>query len=111
MIRTFEINNRRYLGNKFKLIPFIRRVVDEECKDVHSVLDAFSGTGSVSFAFHDKRLLVNDILVTIAECLFHTEIVVYFSQNNNNTILHRILNFVQIYKVLLEKHIILTKIM
>ena len=54
---------------------------------------------------------VNDILVTIAECLFHTEIVVYFSQNNNNTILHRILNFVQIYKVLLEKHIILTKIM
>ncbi len=62
MIRTFEINNRRYLGNKFKLIPFIRRVVDEECKDVQSVLDAFSGTGSVSFAFRDKRLLVNDMM-------------------------------------------------
>ena len=62
MIRTFEINNRRYLGNKFKLIPFIRRVVDEECNDVRSVLDAFSGTGSVSFAFRDKRLLVNDMM-------------------------------------------------
>ena len=62
MIRTFEISNRRYLGNKFKLIPFIRRVVDEECNDIHSVLDAFSGTGSVSFAFRDKRLLVNDMM-------------------------------------------------
>ncbi len=62
MIRTFEINNRRYLGNKYKLIPFIRRVVDEECDDVVSVLDAFSGTGSVSFAFRDKLLLVNDMM-------------------------------------------------
>lgn len=62
MIRTFEINNRRYLGNKFKLIPFIRHVVDEECNDVTSVLDAFSGTGSVSFAFLDKQLLVNDMM-------------------------------------------------
>lgn len=61
-MRTFEINNRRYLGNKFKLIPFIRRVVDEECDNVTSVLDAFSGTGSVSFAFRDKRLLVNDMM-------------------------------------------------
>ena len=62
MIRTFEINNRRYLGNKFKLIPFIRRVVDEECCNVRSVLDAFSGTGSVSFAFLDKQLFVNDMM-------------------------------------------------
>ena len=62
MLRTFEINNRRYLGNKFKLLPFIRRVVDEECNNVMSVLDAFSGTGSVSFAFRDKQLLVNDMM-------------------------------------------------
>ena len=62
MLRTFEINNRRYLGNKFKLLPFIRRIVDEECNHVTSVLDAFSGTGSVSFAFRDKQLLVNDMM-------------------------------------------------
>ena len=62
MIRTFEINNRRCLGNKFKLLPFIRRIVDEECNNVRSVLDAFSGTGSVSFAFRDKRLVVNDMM-------------------------------------------------
>lgn len=62
MLRTFEINNRRYLGNKFKLLPFIRRIVDDECNNVRSVLDAFSGTGSVSFAFLDKQLLVNDMM-------------------------------------------------
>ena len=53
---------------------------------------------------------VNDIFVTIAECQFHTEITIDFSRNNNYPILHRILNFVQIYKDLLEKHIILPKI-
>jgi hypothetical protein len=52
---------------------------------------------------------VNDILIAITECQFHTEITLDFSRNNNNTILHRILNFVQIYKDLLEKHIILPK--
>lgn len=62
MIHTFEINNRRYLGNKFKLTPFIRQIVDNECINVASVLDAFSGTGSVSYAFRDKRLLVNDMM-------------------------------------------------
>ncbi len=62
MISSFEINNRRYLGNKFKLLPFIRRIVDEKCNNVVSVLDAFSGTGSVSFIFRDKQLVVNDIM-------------------------------------------------
>ena len=51
MLRTFEINNRRYLGNKFKLLPFIRRIVDEECNNVTSVLDAFSGTGQYLMLF------------------------------------------------------------
>ena len=62
MINTFEINNRRYLGNKFKLTPFIRQIVDNECFNVEAVLDAFSGTGSVSYAFRDKRLIVNDMM-------------------------------------------------
>lgn len=30
--KTSLINNRRYLGNKYKLLPFITRVVNEECK-------------------------------------------------------------------------------
>jgi adenine-specific DNA-methyltransferase len=36
--------------------------VDEECNNVTSVLDAFSGTGSVSYAFRDKCLMVNDMM-------------------------------------------------
>jgi adenine-specific DNA-methyltransferase len=62
MVKLFEINNRRYLGNKFKLTPFIRRVVDGECENVTSIFDAFSGTGSVSFVFRDKQLIVNDMM-------------------------------------------------
>lgn len=56
-METFEINNRRYLGNKYKLLPFIRQVVDKECENINSVFDVFSGTGSVAFDFRDKQLL------------------------------------------------------
>lgn len=89
MIRTFEINNRRYLGNKFKLIPFIRRVVDEECKGVHSVLDAFSGTGSVSFAFRDKRLLVNDMMY----CNYLASLCWFSPQKVNRQMLTELLEY------------------
>ena len=58
----FEINNRRYLGNKYKLLPFIKEVVEKECKDVQVVFDVFSGTGAVATAFLDKTVIVNDIL-------------------------------------------------
>ena len=89
MIRTFEINNRRYLGNKFKLIPFIRRVVDEECTDIHSVLDAFSGTGSVSFAFRDKRLLVNDMMY----CNYLASLCWFSPQKINQRMLTELLEY------------------
>lgn len=59
---TFEINNRRYLGNKYKLLPFIRQVVDNECENINSVFDVFSGTGSVAYDFRDKQLFVNDMM-------------------------------------------------
>ncbi|MBR1664894.1 MAG: DNA adenine methylase [Bacteroidaceae bacterium] len=89
MIQTFEINNRRYLGNKFKLIPFIRRVVDEECSDVRTVLDAFSGTGSVSFAFRDKRLLVNDMMY----CNFLASLCWFSPQEVNTELLIELLEY------------------
>jgi adenine-specific DNA-methyltransferase len=57
-----EINNRRYLGNKYKLLPFIKEVVESECSDIQTVFDVFSGTGSVASAFVDKTIIVNDIL-------------------------------------------------
>lgn len=61
-LKTTAINNRRYLGNKYKLLDFIKGVVNSECKDINTVADIFAGTGSVSAAFTDKKLITNDLL-------------------------------------------------
>lgn len=57
-----NINQRRYLGNKYKLTDFIRETVEKNCSEVTSVFDVFAGTGAVSATFSDKTLLTNDIL-------------------------------------------------
>lgn len=62
MAKSTNINNRRYLGNKYKLLPFIKKVVDSECSNVEIVVDIFSGTGAVASAFQDKQLITNDIM-------------------------------------------------
>jgi adenine-specific DNA-methyltransferase len=66
--KTTYINNRRYLGNKYKLLPFIKSVVSENCMDVNSIADIFAGTGAVASAFTDKRILTNDILYSNYIC-------------------------------------------
>ena len=66
--KTISINNRRYLGNKFKLIPFIKKVVEEECVGVETVADIFAGTGSVASAFTDKKLITNDNMYSSYIC-------------------------------------------
>ena len=67
-LKTTLINNRRYLGNKYKLLPFIKSVVDSECRDIESVADIFAGTGAVASAFTDKRLITNDNLYSNYIC-------------------------------------------
>jgi adenine-specific DNA-methyltransferase len=67
-IKTTFINNRRYLGNKYKLLPFIKSVVERECCDIESVADIFAGTGAVASAFTDKRLITNDNLYSNYIC-------------------------------------------
>ena len=62
MAKTSKINNRRYLGNKYRLLPFIKSVVDSECENVQTVVDIFAGTGAVASAFQDKQLITNDIM-------------------------------------------------
>lgn len=57
-----KINNRRYLGNKYKLLSFIKEIIDTENLKVNSVFDVFAGTGAVASAFVDKTVIVNDIL-------------------------------------------------
>lgn len=58
--KVIKINNRRYLGNKYKLIPFIKEIVAQECGNIHTVADIFAGTGAVASAFTDKKLITND---------------------------------------------------
>ena len=66
--KTVSIQNRRYLGNKYKLLPFITRVVREQGLEVGSFADLFAGTGAVSSAFQDKRLITNDLLYSNYIC-------------------------------------------
>ncbi len=66
--KTTKINNRRYLGNKYKLLPFITKVVEEECDDIDTVADIFAGTGAVASAFMDKKLITNDIMYSNYIC-------------------------------------------
>lgn len=66
--KTSTINNRRYLGNKYKLLPFITRVVEQECPEIETVADIFSGTGAVSSAFQDKILITNDLMYSNYIC-------------------------------------------
>ena len=78
-MNKFELSNRRYLGSKTKLISFIHEVVNQNCTDVHSVLDLFGGTGVVGYSFNDKySVLINDIL--------RTNIVAYDTFFSNETI-------------------------
>lgn len=60
--KTSLINNRCYLGNKYKLLSFITGVVNDECNDIETVADIFAGTGAVSSAFADKILITNDLM-------------------------------------------------
>ncbi|WP_198341507.1 DNA adenine methylase [Neisseria flavescens] len=61
-LKLASINNRRYLGNKYKLSDFIRGIVDEHCSSINIVADIFSGTGAIANAFSDKMLITNDLL-------------------------------------------------
>lgn len=62
--RKFHIQNRRYLGNKYKLLDFIEDIVNEMCGEVNSFCDIFAGTGVVGERFNNKNIKVisNDIL-------------------------------------------------
>lgn len=66
--RIGEIKNRRYLGNKFKLLGFIKKTVKEHCSDVETIADIFSGTGAVASAFDGKVIFTNDLLYSNYIC-------------------------------------------
>ena len=63
---TVNIQNRRYLGSKQKLLPFINSVVKDNTENINIVADIFGGTGVVSNLFRDqgKKIIINDILTS-----------------------------------------------
>lgn len=67
---NITINNRRYLGSKTKLIPFIKEIVNNECGDFNTFSDIFGGTGIVGNAFNKKnnKIIINDILYSNYVC-------------------------------------------
>lgn len=67
-LKNTAINNRRYLGNKYKLLPFITKVVEENCPNISTFADLFAGTGAVSSAFIGKTIITNDILYSNYIC-------------------------------------------
>ena len=62
----FDIQNRRFLGNKYKLLGFIEDIVNEKCNGFNSFCDIFAGTGVVGERFNEKNIKVisNDTLIS-----------------------------------------------
>lgn len=67
-LKYIKINNRRYLGNKFKLLDFIQETIYENCMEINSVADIFAGTGTVASAFYGKKIITNDVLYSNYIC-------------------------------------------
>ncbi|MDP8230036.1 MAG: DNA adenine methylase [Candidatus Gorgyraea atricola] len=61
---TFQLQNRRYLGNKYKLLDLIEDIIEEKCVGFKSLCDIFAGTGVVGGRFNKKsvKIISNDIL-------------------------------------------------
>jgi len=59
-----KINNRRYTGSKYKLMPWIKKMIVENCDCHESLFDVFGGTGVVSASLLDitKSTVINDFL-------------------------------------------------
>lgn len=67
----FQLQNRRYLGNKYKLLGFIEDIISEKCGNIKSFCDIFSGTGVVGERFNNGeiKIISNDLLNTNYVCL------------------------------------------
>lgn len=88
--KTTQIHNRRYLGNKYKLLPTIKHIVKKECFSINSVADIFTGTGVVASAFMDKQIITNDLLYSN-----YISNIAWFSNQEFNK--KRIIEFIQYY--------------
>lgn len=62
--QLLQIHNRRFLGNKTKLLGFIGDIVADKCQGYYSFCDIFAGTGVVGHYFSrpETKIISNDIL-------------------------------------------------
>lgn len=61
--KSIDIQNRRFLGNKYKLLDFIDETITKYCPNTTTILDIFAGTGVVAKHFSDRmNVITNDIL-------------------------------------------------
>lgn len=62
----FQLQNRRFLGNKYKLLGFIEDIVNEKCNGFSIFCDIFAGTGVVGDRFNEKniKIIANDFLAS-----------------------------------------------
>ena len=60
----FNIENRRYVGSKTKLMPWIKNEIEKNCFNCNSFCDIFAGTGVVTNSLIDlyKVFYLNDFL-------------------------------------------------
>lgn len=89
----FQLHNRRYIGNKYKLIEWIFSILDKECEG-KSFTDIFAGTGVVAAVAskHFDEVILNDFLYsnnTIYRAFFDAGIwdqekVINIIKNYNN---------------------------
>lgn len=59
----FNIYNRRYTGSKYKLMPWIKELIEENCEGT-TFFDVFAGTGSVTDYLLENydNFIINDFL-------------------------------------------------
>ncbi len=63
-MKLVAINNRRYIGSKYRMLDFINEVMKKEKIEYSSFLDLFGGTGIVGYYFNNEntKIYVNDLL-------------------------------------------------
>ena len=63
-IEKYSINQRRYLGNKYKVLNLIDKVIKEKVSQFETFCDIFAGTGVVGhfYSKENKKIISNDLL-------------------------------------------------
>ena len=90
---VFDINNRKYLGSKNRLLDFLEQVITTNAsKKIGVFVDIFSGTGVVANRFRkfSKKIIANDIL-------FSNFVInkVFLNSTENNVKIDKIIKIVQ----------------